>query len=93
MKTYMIGYDLNKTGQDYTALISKIKNTFGTWWHHLDSTWIVKSDLTAAQIVNLLSPLIDRNDELLVARLNGEAAWVGFDDKGSNWLKENLSLQ
>lgn len=26
MKSYMIGYDLNKKGQDYKALIEEIKN-------------------------------------------------------------------
>lgn len=90
MKTYMIGYDLYRTGQDYTNLIEKIKSTFTYWWHHLDSTWIVKTDLTAVQIRDILKPLIDANDELLVARLTGEAAWTGFNERGSNWLKNNL---
>jgi len=56
-----------------------------------DSTWIVsKTDLTAEQIRDRLLPHIDRTDELLVAKLTGEAAWYGFDTEGSNWLKENL---
>jgi hypothetical protein len=37
-----------------------------------------------------LQQYIDSNDELLVAKLSGEAAWTGFSDKCSNWLKENL---
>lgn len=89
MKSYLIGYDLNKTGQDYETLIEQIKK-LGTWWHHLDSTWIVKSDLTAVQIRDNLKPYIDDNDELLVARLSGEAAWTGFSERGSKWLKNNL---
>jgi hypothetical protein len=36
MKTFLIGYDLNKTGQDYKDLIKAIK-LLGAWWHHLDS--------------------------------------------------------
>jgi hypothetical protein len=90
MKTYIIGYDLNKTGQDYTDLINKIQATFSTWWHHLDSTWIVKSDFSAEHIRNLLVLHIDNNDELLVASLTGESAWSGFSDKGSKWLSENI---
>ena len=27
MKSYLIGYDLNKTGQDYETLIEQIKKT------------------------------------------------------------------
>ncbi len=41
MATLMIGYDLNKT-KDYPALFQAIKGLGGAWWHHLDSTWLVK---------------------------------------------------
>jgi len=90
MSSYMIGYDLNKTGQDYTNLITTIKETFETWWHYLDSTWIVVSDLSSTEIRDLLKPHIDTNDELLVAKLTGEGAWIGFIEKASQWLKANL---
>lgn len=89
MKSYLIGYDLNKSGQDYSTLIEQIKK-LGNWWHCLDSTWIIKSNSTAKDIRNHLKKYIDGNDELLVARLSGEAAWTGFDDNCSKWLKENL---
>ena len=90
MNSYLIGYDLNQTGQDYTDLVETIKNTFGTWWHHLDSTWIVKSDMTSEQIRDILRVRIDSNDELLVVKLVREAAWSGFNDRGSQWLLNNL---
>lgn len=91
MKTFLIGYDLNKTGQNYTTLISKIKEiSTGTWWHHLDSTWIIKSNSTHVEIRNFLLPYIDNNDELLVVGLEGTGAWYGFNDRGSKWLKDNL---
>jgi hypothetical protein len=89
MKSYLIGYDLNKSGQDYSTLIEKIK-LVGSWWHCLDSTWIVKSDLSAAQIRDMLIPFIDTNDELLVATLTGEAAWKGFSKQCGDWLLKNL---
>lgn len=89
MKSYLIGYDLNKSGQDYQTLIVEIKKV-GTWWHCLDSTWIVKSDLTAAQIRDKLKSYIDTNDELLVVRLSGEGAWTGFSKECSDWLLKNL---
>lgn len=90
MKSYMIGYDLNKSDKDYEGLIKKIKEISGTWWHHLDSTWIIKTDKSAVEIRDLLKPYIDDNDELLVAHLGGEAAWAGFNQKGAIWLKNNL---
>lgn len=89
MKSYMIGYDLNKSGQDYTKLTEEIKK-LGNWWHCLDSTWIVKSDSTAVEIRDHLKKFIDSNDELLVARLSGEGAWTGFNTNCSDWLLKNL---
>lgn len=89
MKSYLIGYDLNKSGQDYTSLIEQIKK-LGTCWHCLDSTWIVKSNSTAKVIRNHLEKFIDSNDVLLIAKLSGEAAWAGFDEKCSKWLTDNL---
>ncbi|MFV5263841.1 hypothetical protein ACMUMS_09780 [Acinetobacter courvalinii] len=90
MKSYMIGYDLNKSGKDYDGLINKIKDIADNWWHHLDSTWIIKSSKSAKEIRDLLSPYIDQDDELLVAGLTGEGAWKGFNSNGSKWLKDHL---
>jgi hypothetical protein len=90
MKTYLIGYDLNKVGQDYSTLESKIKS-LGGWWHHLGSTWLVKSSSTAVAIRDALMKCMDGNDELLVIDVTSrEAAWFGFAESGSNWLKQNL---
>jgi hypothetical protein len=90
MRTYLIGYDLDKPEQDYSELINAIKE-FDGWWHHLDSTWIIKTDDTAVQIRDYLKQHIGPSDKLLVAQLSGVAAWAGFSDEGSKWLKENLS--
>ncbi len=91
METYLIGYDLNKTGQDYKTLIEKIKEiSTGTWWHHLDSTWIIKSNSTYVEIRDFLRPYLDNNDELLVVSLEGNGAWHGFNESGSQWLINNL---
>lgn len=90
MKTFLIGYGLNQEGQDYSSLIKRIKQLFPTYWHHLDSTWVIKTAYTAEQIVNDLKKYIDSNDELLVVGLTGEGAWTGFSEKGSKWLKKHL---
>lgn len=89
MATYLIGYDLNKQ-KDYPELIEAIKALSGTWWHHLDSTWILVTEKSAADMRDTLKKHIDGDDELLVVKLNGEGAWAGFNEKGSKWLKDNL---
>ncbi|MEC5395253.1 CRISPR-associated protein Cas2 [Bergeyella sp. RCAD1439] len=89
MKSILIGYDLNSTGQNYESLIEAIKE-FGIWWHCLDSTWIIKTSLTPEQIRDKLLLKIDANDELLVVELVRNAAWYGFNKECSDWLQNNL---
>jgi hypothetical protein len=70
MANILISYDLNRAGQDYDALISGIQS-LGVWWHCLDSTWIVITQMTSVQVCDTLAPLIDHNDELLVVDISG----------------------
>lgn len=73
---YSINYDLNKPGQDYAKLHEAIKG-LGAWWHHLDSTWLVDTNLNADQIWNRLSQHVDKNDFVLV---------IGVTRDYSGWL-------
>ena len=90
MKTYMIGYDLNKAGQDYASLINKIKEIANGYWHHLDSTWLVNTNLTASDIIDRLVPFVDANDEILVIAVADDWASCGIAKSGNDWLKESL---
>jgi len=89
MTSYIVSYDLNFPGQDYSDLHDAIKS-YGWWWHHLDSTWIIKTDQSAEVVRDYLVAFIDSNDKLLVAELTGAGAWAGFNSKGSKWLSDNL---
>jgi hypothetical protein len=89
MNLLLIGYDLNKTGQNYDGLIAMIKNT-DDWWHGLDSTWIVKTTMTPEIMRNQLQNQIDENDEILVIDITGDAAaWRGFSEEASRWLRNS----
>lgn len=62
----MVGYDL-KAGQSYESLIQALKKAGITWWHNLDSTWLIRvAGSDAASIRNYLMPYIYKNDRLLV---------------------------
>lgn len=90
MPKYMIGYDLNKTGQNYTTLIEGIKKLGGdNWWHCLDSTWIIPHAGPATAIRDTLMQYIDANDELLVTKFDGEWATFGFDGTCTKWLQNS----
>ncbi|MCC8618917.1 hypothetical protein [Xanthomonas vesicatoria] len=92
MAIYLIGYDLNRKGQDYSGLINKIKEIANGYWGNLDSTWLIGHAGTASTIRDALAPFIDQNDELLVVKLaQGDAAWKGFNQSASDWLLKNLA--
>jgi hypothetical protein len=92
MAVYMIGYDLHPVrGETYNELIEAIKN-LGAWWHCLDSTWLVISNLTAVQVRDALWRHMKADDQLLVmTHVHGSVvAWNGFNTNCSDWLKANL---
>jgi hypothetical protein len=84
----MIGYDLHE-GEDYADLIDAIK-TYGTWWHCLDSTWLIESTDTALEIRDNLWQHMLEGDKLLVICYKRPAAWAGFKGNCQTWLKDKL---
>lgn len=87
MRTLVVGYDLQRPGQHYGRLEAKLKS-FPSWWHNLDSTWLVRTPLTAAQVRDQLIELVDSNDKLLVVEIaiGRWAANLGFTRDALNWL-------
>jgi hypothetical protein len=75
---YCIGYELENKGSTYATLIEEIE-TYETWWHCLESTWIVASAKSADQVKDHLQQYIGLNDKLVVLEIVRNAAWVGFD--------------
>jgi hypothetical protein len=88
---YVIGYDLHPTkGETYDELIAAIK-ALGSWWHCLDSTWLIISNLSAVQIRDALWPHMKADDQpLAVAYAPPNSAWRGFTGDCETWLKKNM---
>ena len=90
MAAYIVTYDLHQTGQNYECIKKKLE-TIPKHWHMQGSVWVIETEQTAVQLRDSLLSCLDSNDNLLVALLAGEAAWRGFKDNGSKWLKTLLS--
>lgn len=69
IKKYLISYDLISPGKEYKNLHDAIKGLSTTWWHCLESVWIIKTSSGAVAIRDSLSKHIDQNDKLLVVLL------------------------
>ena len=90
MRTFLIDYDLNVPGKDYTSLIAYIR-TFPNWCHYLKSGWMVQAESTAAQVRDGLLQHIDATDDVLVIDVTGAgAAWYGLSAEISNWIQANV---
>jgi hypothetical protein len=89
--TILIGYDVHPPkGEAYDELIKAIQS-LGTWWHHLETIWILQCDHTPGEIRDRLKSHIGIEDQLLVIDISGDAAgWIGVNESGSKWLKEAI---
>src|SRR5215218_5747514 len=90
MPTYMVSYDLKSQGKDYSALIQALQEGYRSYWHCLDSIWLIVADQNHTQVRDYLLQHIDDNDKLIVADLGGNAAWHGFSEECSNWITNAL---
>lgn len=61
----LITYDLNQPGQQYNDLYEEIRKA-GTWWHYLDSTWIIETNQNPQYWTDRLSKHLDENDCILI---------------------------
>lgn len=85
MNKYLITYDLNNKSRSYDGLYAAIKN-LGAWWHYLDSTWIIKTNLTSSQIWTNLSNHITTTDRLLIIKIDFNDKWGWLSQDAWDWL-------
>lgn len=85
----IISYDLMKQGQDYEAVISKIKS-LGNWARLNQSVWYVNSAYSATQARDQLGLVTDQNDKVVVidATINTWAA-LNLGKEVVNHLNQN----
>lgn len=75
MRLQVVSYDLNRPGQDYPAIIKRLEQLGAK--RILYSQWMLKTDMTAAQLRDDLQRFIDQSDLLLVVdATNAPMAWT-----------------
>jgi hypothetical protein len=86
MSVYIVTYDLNAPGQDYSPLIRAIERY--THCKALKSAFFIDSSNTAAAIRDDLMRYIDKNDMLFVMKLEGN--WgANKVAPSTEWLKHS----
>lgn len=92
MTIYVVGYDLHpKQGETYDNLIKELNSFGANAWHCLDSTWLISTPLTAAQLRDRVWQHMRNDDQLLVvAYAPSNSAWIGFAGTCGDWLKAHM---
>lgn len=87
MAAYLVTYDLKKPGQDYKNLIDELKRS--TWWHCLESTWLVIRSESMEDLSATLRKHIDQNDRLLIMHARRPVVgWLSQDCW--DWINQNV---
>lgn len=73
MACYVMAYDLNKVGQNYECITSRIKQL--AYCHAQGSVWFVDYSGTEQELCNHLKSCLDSNDRLFVSEVS--RAWTG----------------
>jgi len=83
----LITYDKKNFLKNYDSFYNTIK-TANSWWHHLNNTWLIKTDEDPTYWYNLLAPHILANDRLLIIEVKpnyqgwlNEDAWKWINDQ------------
>jgi hypothetical protein len=91
MPTILISYDVHSPNSKADYELANAIQSLGSWWHHLETIWIVKCDRTPAAIRDRLRSHIASDDQLLVIDISGDTAEsLGVNEVGSAWLKNNV---
>lgn len=82
----LVTYDLNKSGQNYDALIEKIK-TLGAWAKVQQSVWYLHTSYSANEVLDHLTKVTDFNDSIFVANMS-DASWIGLSAEVQQFIQE-----
>ncbi|MFI2810160.1 hypothetical protein [Microbulbifer sp. JSM ZJ756] len=89
MATLLVTYDLNRETKRPPMLQAIKELANGNWAKLSESSYAIRTNLNAAQVLNALTPFIDQNDNIYI--INLKAPWNGFGPQEVNaWLENAL---
>lgn len=91
MAVYIVTYDLRceQDSQSYQKLIDLIKEE-GVWACLGGSSYLIESNHTAIELRDKFKTVLDKNDMLYVGCVNSPAAWTGYSNEVTEWIKAKL---
>ena len=87
-RVLIVSYDLVNPGQNYEALLRRIK-AYASWARLGGSAYLIYAEATPVQVRDNLSGVLDGNDKLFVGVCPAPSAWWGMPQDVSNWIHQN----
>lgn len=88
MKVFIVTYELADPGKNYQRLLKEIK-TYPAWARLSQSSYLIATDATVAQVRNNLKTVLVSSDKLFVGTCPVPSAWHGLPDNVRKWILEN----
>ena len=85
----LITYDLHNSDKDYQNLCENIKQCGTTWWHYLESVWLVRTDLTPNECYERIKPSIEEDDNVFIVEITGQNRQGWLPSKAWEWIRNN----
>lgn len=83
----IVTYDLKGPRGSYAELFEALKGQ-DSWWHYMAETWLIQTELSAEELVDLIRPHFREGDRLLVVPL--KAGYQGLLPKRAwTWIKNH----
>lgn len=93
MSILLAQYDLMSPGQDYSKVRDYFIDNYGTRCKPLASTWLIRTDKSAAQVRDELGRVTDNNDKILIFEVtHADGASFGLDTDVREWMKTQLGF-
>lgn len=90
MAVHWVNYDLIEEGQKYEALITYIES-HQSWAKPLKSSFFVKTDMSAKDLVEEILSIVDANDRVAAVTVDGQSwAAYGLPADVTEWMNDNI---
>lgn len=87
----LVTYDLNAPSKDYEELYKTLK-TASSWWHYLDSTWLLYTSTPYGTWCDNIRKVIDENDHFMVVDITKQPRNGWLPKKAWEWIRSHEKL-
>jgi coenzyme F420-reducing hydrogenase alpha subunit len=94
MSVYLVTWDLNREGAGYALAKARLDRTLETFNrirdNGLDSTIFIESNASATECYKHIAQALDKNDRLVVTKLNPQEMTAHLHDDVWTWLNNRI---